>query len=277
MIVDVHTHVGTADHVGPAFAADLDCCWSGLTWNVDLDEHREHARSVDAAIVLAFDAPASDIVVPNEYVAAYVATDPGRLIGFGSVDPHRPDALARVAALADLGLVGMKLGPIYQGLAPTDPRMMAVFAACERLSMPVLCHQGTTFVRNAPLRYALPHLLDDVAMAFPDLRLTIAHLGHPWIAETMAVIRKHRHLTADVSALATRPFQLYTALVTAMEYGVTDKIIFGSDYPFGSAAGTISALEATTRMHTGTSFPGVPDAVVESIVHRDALGMLGID
>jgi hypothetical protein len=49
-------------------------------------------------------------------------------------------------------------------------------------------HQGTTPMRSAPLRYAHPLVMDDIALAFPELRVVMAHLGHPWQADTIAVI-----------------------------------------------------------------------------------------
>lgn len=276
MIIDVHTHIGTSAHIGEQLQDDLDCCWAGLRWNVDLEDHRSAMAGVDAAVVLAFDAPFSGIEVPNEYVAQYVATD-SRFIGFSSVDPNRPDAIERLQhATHDLGLRGLKLGPIYQNFDLNGPAAMRLLALAERLGLPVMCHQGTTFVRRARLALALPRLLDDVAIAFPDLRIVIAHLGHPWFAETMAVIRKHRHVYADVSAVAHRPYQLYTALLTATEYGVQDKLLFGSDFPFGTPHGMQEALLAVTEMAAGTNFPAVSERSVAGIIQRDALGVLGI-
>ena len=90
----------------------------------------------------------------------------------------------------------------------------------EALGVPVLIHQGTTFCENVSLELANPVLLQPLALQFPRLRMVIAHLGHPWIAETLVLIRKHRHLYSDISALYYRPWQFYNALVMAMEYGV---------------------------------------------------------
>ena len=46
--------------------------------NQDLEDHWQAMAAVDKAIVLAFDAPASGIMVPNDYVAGYVAQPPGK-------------------------------------------------------------------------------------------------------------------------------------------------------------------------------------------------------
>ena len=280
MLIDFHTHVGEREHYGPGFVAELARSWPEVVWEGrTLDEHRDAMRSVDRAIVLAFDARASDLVVPNDYVADYVREDPQRLIGFASVDPNREDAHDRLDhAISDLGLRGVKLGPIYQHFDPVAPQAIDFFRHIERLGVPVLCHQGTTFLRDAPLRHARPWLLDEVASACPELRLWIAHLGHPWCEETMAVIRKHPHLYADVSALHTRPLQLYHALMAAMEYRVADKLLFGTDYPFGEVEETIAALQHVNRLVDGTGLPRISDAVVDGILDGERhLADLGLE
>jgi len=41
-------------------------------------------------------------------------------------------------------------------------------------------------MRTAPLRYAHPLVMDEVAIAYPELRLVMALIGHPWHADTIA-------------------------------------------------------------------------------------------
>ena len=278
MLVDCHTHVGAREHFSPKFVAEMVRAWGEMNWpGDDLAAHRAAVSTVDRAIVVAMDAPAVGMVVPNEYVSAYVATDPEKLVGFASVDPNRPDAIERLDfAVEGLGLRGLKVGPIYQHFDPTSPRAIELFKHAELLGLPVLCHQGTTFVSDAPLKWARPFLIDEVARRCPRLRLFIAHLGHPWCEETMAVIRKHPNLYADVSALHTRPIQLYLALRSAMEYRVTEKLLFGSDFPFATPGQTAEALRSINEA-IGTAWPPIPAEIIERIIHSPALQILGLE
>ena len=51
-----------------------------------------------------------------------MARDPARLLGFGAVDPSSDSALDELERMkSDLGLVGCKLGPIYQDVDPLGP------------------------------------------------------------------------------------------------------------------------------------------------------------
>ncbi len=279
MIVDVHTHVGEYPaHIGEKFASEAREAWPEVTLGGSLDDHYSGALAdVDCAVVLGFNAPAAGFVVPNDYVASYVARDPARLIGFGAVDPHDPGAVDELERMkGDLGLVGCKLGPIYQDVDPLGPEFLRVCAALERLELPMLIHQGTTFARAGSLLQARPVLLDEIALRHPRLRIVIAHMGHPWFDEAIAVVRRHPFVYADVSALVSRRWLLYQALVAAVEYRVTDKLLFGTDFPFFSAQETIDGLRSVTGAAFGPGLPAIDEEVVEEIVNRPSLELLGI-
>jgi uncharacterized protein len=281
MIVDVHTHVWERPaHIAESFIRDAQIAAgnSNLQIAVDLDAHWAAMEPVDRAIVLGFRARHVGVLVPNEYVAAYVNQHPEKLIGFCSVDPHDADALEQLEySVRTLGLRGLKVGPIYQNIHPSDQRFLAMMKMAEALGVPVLIHQGTTFCENVSLELANPMLLQPLALQFPRLRMVIAHLGHPWIAETLVLIRKHRHLYSDISALYYRPWQFYNALIMAMEYGVLDRLLFGTDYPFTTPASTMDALRRVNEMVEGTHLPRVPLDRIEAMIHRDSLALLGLD
>lgn len=279
MIVDVHTHVGEYPlHIGEEFASQAREAWPDVRLGGSLDDHyRDALAGVDRVVVLAFNAPAAGFVVPNDYVASYVARDPERLIGFGSVDPSDPAAIDELERMSsDLGLVGCKLGPIYQDVDPLGPEFLRICAALQRLELPLLIHQGTTFARAGSLLRARPILLDEIALRFPELRIVIAHLGHPWFDEAIAVVRRHPFVFADISALVTRRWQLYQALLCAVEYRVEHKLLFGTDFPFFGAQQTIEGLRSLTGAAFGPSLPSIDEQVVEDIIHRPSLELLGI-
>jgi predicted TIM-barrel fold metal-dependent hydrolase len=104
----------------------------------------------------------------------------------------------------------------------------------------------------------------------------IAHLGHPWFDEAIAVVRRHPHVYADISGLVTRRWLLYQALVSAIEYRVDHKLLFGSDFPFFSARQTIDGLRSVTGTAFGPDMPMVAEQVVEDIIHRPTLDLLEI-
>jgi predicted TIM-barrel fold metal-dependent hydrolase len=278
VIVDVHTHAWDCQsHLDAGFLQDLQNCHPGVPIDirVEFDTYLKAMEPCDRAICFGLRGLRSGLRVPNDFVAGFVARAPEKLIGFMSLDPTEPlwqDDFER--SRQDLRLRGVKLGPIYAGFDPTDAKLDWLYANCVKHNLPVLFHMGTSFVRLGPLAYSRPMLIDAVAGRFADLKIVIAHLGHPWADEAIVVIRKHPNVYADVSALYGRPWQFYNALLLAQEYGVFHKLLFGSDYPFTTPAGSLEGLRAVNRFTKGTNLPCVSLQAIEEVIHRDAIHLL---
>lgn len=291
MIVDVHTHTPTHRDDVPeaelatnsAFRPDRPVTTT-VSWT-DFNDAQIEGR-VDVAIVfnIAVRDPATLTGLPtdpsriNDATAEFVADDPARRIGFMSVHPDEPSARDELErCVADLGLRGIKLGPNYQGFDPLGLAARRIYAEAERRGLPILFHQGTSPIREAPLRYAHPLVMDEIAITYPDLRIVMAHLGHPWQADTIAVIRKHPNVYADVSAGFYRPWSFYTAMRLATEWNVLEKLLFGSDYPVATAAETAAGLRGLNQVPGASGLPAIPEDRIEAIIQRDSLALLGLE
>ncbi len=178
--------------------------------------------------------------------------------------------------VSELGLRGIKLGPNYQNFDPLGPEAERVFAEAERRRLPILFHQGASPIQGAPLRYAHPLTIDEIAIRHPELRIVMAHMGHPWQADTIVVIRKHPNVYADISALYYRELSFYTCMRLATEWGVLHKLLFGSDFPIITPKETMDGLRAVNDIIAGTALPPVPLDRVEEIITRDSLTLLGL-
>ncbi len=279
MLVDCHTHIWLADtQLTPEFCREAQLM---RTEPVDLtcspDDHWAAMSGVDRVIVLAFESEHLGLHITNDFVADYCRRAPEKLVGFAAVDPHWADPVGELErARQDLGLVGLKMSPIYQGFDPRDERALRIWAAAERLGMPVLFHQGATFPRRAPLKYAHPELLEDIALAFPKLKFWIAHFGHPWQEETIVLVRKQPNVYTDLSGLFYRPWQYYNILRLAQEYQVLHKCFFGSDFPVATPEETIAGTLRVNDILDGTALPRVDLDQLEAIIARNPLDILEI-
>jgi uncharacterized protein len=278
MIVDCHTHIWECPgHVSREFIAEANSRARGKPLDIHTppERHWPATQNVDKAIVFGIRAFHSDLSSPNDYIADYIKAHPEKLIGFAAVDPTHDNVCETLEhAIGDLKLRGVKLGPIYQNIHPMDERMLPVYSFCEKRNLPILIHQGTTFPRKAPLKFSLPILLEDVAMQFPDLKMVIAHMGHPWIDDTIVLIRKQPNFFADISALHYRPWQFYNALISAKEYGVLDKLLFGSDFPFTTPEATMQSLRNFNQLVVGTNLPKLANEEIERLIHSPTLELL---
>jgi uncharacterized protein len=293
MLVDTHSHVWLyPEHLSQEVASEFMAsrlrkqapaggrsAQAQLDWtaiSISPEQHWQHAQHADRTVVLAFRSRTLGFNVPNEYVAQYVSQHAEQLIGFACVDPNDADAVDELeSCVVELGMKGLKLAPCYQHFNPTDPSFVPLYEKAEALNIPILWHMGATVLRRAPLDISHPLLLQEIALRFPALRMIVAHLAHPWEDETIALLRQCPNLWADISALYHRPWRFYNALVTAVEYRVTDKLLFGSDYSAGTVPATLRALEHINDFVAGTNLPRVPDAAVASIIYENWRGILG--
>jgi hypothetical protein len=65
-------------------------------------------------------------------------------------------------------------------------------------------------------------------------------------------------------------------MVLAMEYKVTHKLFFGTDYPVTTPQSTIDGCMAVRRFGEGTGLPEIPKSVFDGIIGRNPLEILGI-
>ena len=279
MIVDVHTHFFDADqHWGPQVFADLERCRiSPDQWRFTPDDHLRVTSAADVAIVFGLAGARTGWNIPNDMVAEQVRRAPERLIFFTSIDPTRDDFMAELERThGELGAQGVKLGPVYQGVHPLDPRYYEIYRYCQRHGLPILIHMATTFSSGVPLEYARPAHMDQVACDFPELKIILPHLGHPWEGEAISAIRKQPNLFADISALYYRPWQFYNSMRLVTEYRASNKVLFGSDYPATTTAGTLDGFRNINAVLGTSGLPPIPEEVIEEIIHQDALQMLGL-
>jgi uncharacterized protein len=277
-VQNIHSHCFDAGrHLSPQTIRETDISRGfPLDLTTRIDAFLADMAPFEKVAVFGLKARLNGYWVPDEFVAEFVAQAPEKLVGFAACDPTQPEHLDELRhALETLRLKGLKMGPMYAGFDPRDPRGEPVYRYCQDHGIPILFHSGTTFNRAAPLGFSRPWLWDEVAIAHPDLRMVLAHVGHPFCEECLVVIRKHPHVYADISALYYRPLQFYNLLVAAQEYRVTHKLLFGTDYPFAAGQASIDGLRHVNDVATGP-MPRVSDQAIEEILARDSFGLLGI-
>jgi len=280
MIIDLHTQVWLSiDQLGRETAqhlrADQMEHWGQL--DASPAAHERAMTCVDGAVVIGFRSDRLEAQIPNEYIADFVAKDPRRRIGAAGIDPMSAAAMDELDAAVGLGLSAIAISPACQGFHPAHSSAMRVYERCVQTSMPLFVTLNAPLTATSELEFARPALWDEVARSFPNLPIVISQLGHPWIDETLILLGKHQNMWADISLVASRPWQLYNALLNALSFGVMDRLLFGSGFPHEMPAKAIESLYRVNTFSHGTQLPAVPRAQIRGIVERDAIACLGID
>lgn len=190
------------------------------------------AAGINKAVVL------SDMRTSPEQVSTFVKQAPDRFVGFGYVNPLKHGAEEEVLRQRqELDLFGLKLYPTTDGYFADDPKACRVYEVAVGIDMPVLLHHAGMPEPKDLMKHADPTLIDNIACSFPKLKIVLAHLGYPRVTETLYVVRKHRNVWCDISwpyGNVNHPsyvYLLWRDLLTALNLGVLNKMIFGTDYP----------------------------------------------
>jgi predicted TIM-barrel fold metal-dependent hydrolase len=276
MIVDCHVNIYDDSQILPLFRQIAGIARpGGFRLEANADTVYAAMQAVDKAIVFSLRyRDCIGIDGDDEVTARAIRKYPDKFIGFACVDPRMPDYLdLLVHAIEDLRLKGVKFGPIYNGVSLLDPRLDPLYRYCVGHNLPLTMHMGTTFGANAPIRLGRPLDVDTIAHRYPDLKMIMAHMAHPWCEECIVVARKNPNVYCEISALYYRPWQFWNMLILAQEYLVTerDKIFWGTDFPFSTVADSIQGLRTINAQVEGTNLPRVATETVERILFSNPL------
>ena len=186
-------------------------------------------NGVDYAVALGGLNPVTTGMITNEYVAELCANSE-RLIPFCNINPHLMSNPAPTLerCVREQGFRGLKLYPTYQHFYPNDPVLYPIYAKAEELGIPVMLHTGSSVFRGSRMKYGDPLFLDDVAVDFPRLNIVQAHSGRGvWYDHAFFLARQHPNVYLEISGLPPKKLLTYFPRLPEL----TDKVIFGSDWP----------------------------------------------
>lgn len=275
-IVDVHVHLPVPEWLEGSMGPYLESAQRYFRKEITARPMEELAAEYEqldmVGVLLAWDAETATQRPPltNELVAGVVDRLGGRFVGFGSVDPHKPDAADQVRRLPDLGLLGLKLHPTLQAFDPSSDQAMGVFEAAAEAGLAVITHTGTSGIgagcpggQGLRIDYARPILLDRAAAAFPDMPVVLAHVGWPWHLEALAMALHKSNVHIDISGWRYR--YLPPEVVRDMKGRLSGQFLFGTDVPMFSPA---ELLEDFHQLDLGGS--------ADAILYGNAASLLGL-
>ncbi|MBO9625590.1 MAG: amidohydrolase [Microbacterium sp.] len=275
MIVDIHTHCHLPEHWGTEHEEHWEGAY-GEPYPVVTPESFDTAMAgVDVAVTFGMAASRAGVRTPNAFVADFISRVRTPTIGFAAIDPSDADWREQLDEAIELGLQGVKLYPVLALFDPLSAEFDEFYTRMTANGLVVLWHMGATPSPVGSLAVSQPLVVDEVARRHPDLVQVMAHMGHPWQRDTNVVLRKNRRVFADVSGVPSRPMDAFFALVNAQEWGTVDKLLFGSDYPLWTPDDAIARLRSIAAMRAG-DLPFVNEDIIDSILHRDTLALLGL-
>ncbi len=163
------------------------------------------------------------------------------IIAFGSVHPFDRDIEAKLDQQQAMGARGIKVHPAVQLVRPDGKRCMALYRACGQRDLPVFFHCGPVGIESRFQRYLsqVRHYERAIAES-PGTQFVLGHSGALQMGEALAFAHRYDNVWLELAS------QSVTNIRRLVEDAPTDRVVFGTDWPFyHQATGLAKVLIAT--------------------------------
>lgn len=242
MIIDAHTHI-FPDAQAEVFLRNTAEMFGvktfGLATRFDLLRQMD-ANNIDYAVIHMVAPMPSGVKDTNSWL---INMKQDRFVKFATIHPQFKDYAAEIERLQDNNICGVKFQPDIQRFRPDDKDgVYHVYEALAKAGLKVMFHIGGEPLPG-PRDRSKPHMIRQVALDFPELKIVGAHLAglNMWDETYRHLVGlENIYMESSLSYPFIRP-DLAEKIIR--EHG-TDRIFFGSDYPFGSIRDSVAAAKA---------------------------------
>ncbi len=230
-LFDVHVHFMHPRVMAKVWAY-FDGVGSGL-WPVQYrgtdDERVEHLRAmgVKRFSSLSYAHKPGIAGFLNDWTREFAERTPDTL--WSSTFYAEPEAADYVPRLVDAGVEVFKAHLQVGDFAPDDPLLEPVWGTLAESGTPIVLHAGSG---PAPGRHTGPDGVARVLARHPELRLVIAHMGMPEVAEFMDLADGYPNVMLDTT-MAFVDFwdEPDDPRIIRRLPGLQDRILLGTDFP----------------------------------------------
>lgn len=177
MLIDFHTHTfpdELANKVILKIAGDASIRHYTEGTNSSLLESMDRA-AVDMSVILPVVTKPSQCETINRVAKDVNDRYFPRLLSFGGIHPDNTDYKEILKALAESGIKGIKLHPLYQGVAIDDIRNLRIIDCASELGLIVVIHAGKDL--SFPGDFADPERISRMLDEVHPEKIVLAHMG----------------------------------------------------------------------------------------------------
>lgn len=277
MIIDAHTRTWPGlDQIGVELRPVVCKMAGSLPPDASLAALERATEPLAGAIIHGFRADRVGVNIPNDAILDAVRQGNGRYVGVAGIDPTSADAWDEFRRCTDLGLYGICVSPALQGFLPSDESAMRLFEQCAMDGFPIFVSRPARYTRNAAIGNDRPTAWTDTMRQLPRLKVVFSGMGWPWIDECIAMMTAFENARTDTSGIVGQPWALYNALLSAVQHGVEDRVLFASGWPHANPKAAAEAVYGLGSFALATPLPRIPRKILREIVERDAYIALGI-
>jgi len=211
--------------------------------------------------------------ISNYEIAEIAARNADIVIPFASIDPRKGKLGAREARdlVEQHGVKGFKFHSILQNIDPADRIAWPIYEVIAHFKLPAIFHTGHSGMGTGLpggggvlLKWGQPMLIDEVAAAFPDMKVILAHPSWPWTDESLSMALHKSNVFIDLSGWSPKYFP--KQVIQYANTQLRKKVMFGSDFPLIKPE---KWLEAAVQA-------GFREEVLPDIMKNNAARLLGL-
>ena len=176
MIIDLHTHI-YPEKIAEKTVKKLSG-FTGLTpSNIGTAEDLKRLMDetgVDISVVLPVATNPEKVDHLNDFASAVNKTE--RLFSFGAMHPDCEYWESELERIKQLGMKGIKIHPVYQGVDIDDVRFLRIFDKAAQLGLSVVTHSGFDIGFPGEKR-CMPAQIANAVKSVGKFNLIAAHMG----------------------------------------------------------------------------------------------------
>lgn len=212
-------------------ALKRDLLLGGLTGRGKRKDHTAPnlARDMRSMNVVRSAVLAIDMAIPNRHPQETLRTARTReeVVGYGSVHPRALRARERFEEQMHLGAKGLKLHPPNQLFRPDADYAMRIYRWCGEEGIPLIWHSGPAGIEPKVGQYfAQMRFYERALKECPGTSFIFGHAGSLQHREALALQRRYGNVYLEISGLSLGQLR------EVLEEADTDRVVFGSDWPF---------------------------------------------
>jgi predicted TIM-barrel fold metal-dependent hydrolase len=222
------------------------------------------ATGVQNSLILpiAFGLPFGDNLTERHMEAIATPAAQNRLIPAASVHPTDPERIEKLRRYAEQGARAVKLHPTAQRFYPDAPEAMEIYEECGRLGLPIVFHGGRAGIEpEYSQQFALMRYYEPGIARFPQVQFVLGHAGARDVADAIPLAQRNENAWLDIHG------QGVTMLDELIRRVGSDRLLFGTDWPFYHLAATLAKVLIVTERRS---------TVREAILRGNALRLLGM-
>lgn len=186
-----------------------------------------------------------------------------RFIKFAALHPFYNKWSYELDKIKD-NAMGIKYQPEFQMFFIDDERIFPVYEKIQKLQIPILFHCGYELTLTGLIQ-AGPKQMLNVKKHFPEIKFIAAHMGGFMLwdeIEQKIIGDKYFYIDTSSSVVFMKKEQVYRFFKKHDE----NKILFGSDFPFGHPKEDLKALKELN----------IEKDLLEKIMHKNAKKLLNL-